>query len=99
MHTGRGSDTPRWPRPTYNRNRGRAEPEREQGAGMSEEYQVQKAGLHGDNWTTICRGSEAKAREVFLRQVRYYSVGRFRLLDPNGVVLDEQKALPLFSGR
>ena len=64
---------------------------------MSEEYQVQKAGLHGDNWTTICRGSEAKVRcATFLRQIRYYSVGRFCLLDPQGVVLDEQKR-PLFS--
>jgi hypothetical protein len=64
---------------------------------MSGEYQVQKAGLSGGNWTTICRGSEDYAREVFERQLRLYSVGRFRLLDPAGVVIEERKATPLFS--
>ena len=64
---------------------------------MKAEYQVQKAGLAGTNWTTICRGSEAKAREVFGRQLQLYSVGRFRLLDADGRVLEEQKATPLFS--
>jgi hypothetical protein len=64
---------------------------------MNTEYQVQKAGLAGTNWQTVCRGSEAKAREIFLRQVRLYSVGRFRLLDAEGRVIDERKATPLFS--
>src|SRR5262249_43493277 len=64
---------------------------------MSVDYQVQKAGLGGDNWTTVCRGPEAKAREVFQRQLRLYSVGRFRLLDAAGRVLEERKAEPLFS--
>ncbi len=64
---------------------------------MTTEFQVQKAGLAGLNWTTVCRGSEAKAREIFLRQLKLYSVGRFRLLDPNGVVLEDRKAMPLFS--
>jgi hypothetical protein len=64
---------------------------------MTADYQVQKAGLAGQNWTTVCRGPEGKAREIFLRQVRLYSVGRFRLLDPNGQVLEERKAAPLFS--
>ncbi len=64
---------------------------------MKAEYQVQKAGLAGTNWTTICRGSEAKAREVFWRQLQLYSVGRFRLLDAQGRVLEERKATPLFS--
>ena len=61
------------------------------------EFQVQKSGLGVQNWTTVCRGPEAQAREIFLRQVKLYSVGRFRLLDPNGLVLDERKATPLFS--
>jgi hypothetical protein len=64
---------------------------------MTAEYQVQKAGLNGQNWKTVCRGPEATAREVFLRQLRLYSVGRFRLLDPAGAVVDEQNARPLFS--
>ncbi len=62
------------------------------------EFRVQKAGLTGQNWTTVYRGSEAHAREVFLRQLRLYSVGRFRLLDANGSVLEERKVLPLFGG-
>jgi len=64
---------------------------------MTQEYEVQKAGLGGQNWKTICRGPEAKARDIFRRQLRLYSVGRFRLLDPNGNVIEDQKALPLFS--
>jgi hypothetical protein len=64
---------------------------------MVAEYQVQKAGLVGDNWKTVCRAAEAKAREIYLRQLRLYSVGRFRLLDPSGRVVEEGKATPLFS--
>lgn len=64
---------------------------------MAPEFQVQKAGLAGQNWTTVCRGPEAHAREIFLRQVKLYSVGRFRLVDPNGTVVEERKATPLFS--
>jgi hypothetical protein len=63
----------------------------------SPEFVVQKAGLAGTNWTTVCRGPEDKAREIFQRQLRLYSVGRFRLLDGEGKVVDDQKALPLFS--
>ena len=64
---------------------------------MTIEFQVQKSGLGGDNWTTVCRGPEAKAREVFRRQLQLYSVGRFRLLDATGRVVEERKATPLFS--
>jgi hypothetical protein len=64
---------------------------------MNAEFQVQKAGLAGTTWTTVCRGPEAKAREVFHRQLRLYSIGRFRLLDAAGRVIEERKATPLFS--
>jgi hypothetical protein len=64
---------------------------------MTPEFLVQKAGLAGQNWTTVCRGPEAKAREIFQRSLKLYSIGRFRLLDPNGVILEEKKAAPLFS--
>jgi hypothetical protein len=67
------------------------------GKTMTAEFQVQKAGLTGQNWTTICRGSEDKAREIYLRQLRLYSIGRFRLLDADGKVVEEGKAHPLFS--
>jgi hypothetical protein len=49
---------------------------------MNTEYEVQKAGLAGTTWKTVYRGPEGKAREVFRRQVRLYSVGCFRLLAP-----------------
>ena len=65
---------------------------------MTAEFQVQKAGLGGLNWKTVCRGTEARAREVFSDQLRLYSVGRFRLLDPEGKVVEEKDARPLFSG-
>ena len=64
---------------------------------MNAEYQVQKSGLAGTVWTTVCRGPETKAREVFHRQIQLYSVGRFRLLDAAGRVIEERKATPLFS--
>ncbi|MCI0349433.1 MAG: hypothetical protein L0Z53_08410 [Acidobacteriales bacterium] len=59
---------------------------------MIGEYQVQKAGLAGVNWTTVCRAAELKAREVFHKQVKLYSVGRFRLLNDRGEVIEERKA-------
>jgi hypothetical protein len=64
---------------------------------MTTEFQVQKSGLAGMNWTTICRGPEDHAREIFGRQLRLYTVGRFRLLGPDGRVVEDRKALPLFS--
>ncbi|MCI0640620.1 MAG: hypothetical protein L0Y72_00145 [Gemmataceae bacterium] len=65
---------------------------------MNGEYQVQKSGLAGIHWTTVCRDQETKAREVFLRQVQLYSVGRFRLVNDRGEVLEERKAaLRLFA--
>ena len=64
---------------------------------MTAEFQVQKAGLAGQNWKTVCRANEAKAREIFHRQLRLYSIGRFRILDGDGKVIEEQKAYPLFS--
>ena len=64
---------------------------------MTAEFQVQKTGLGEATWTTVYRGHEAKAREVFQRQLRLYSVGRFRLLDADGRVLEERKAEPLFA--
>jgi hypothetical protein len=63
----------------------------------AQEYQVQKAGLAGTNWVTVGRGPEEKARELFQRQLRLYSVGRFRLLDGSGNVIEDCKAQPLFS--
>jgi hypothetical protein len=64
---------------------------------MTAEFQVQKTGLQGREWKTVCRAPEAYAREVFQRQLQYYSVGRFRLLGPDGRVLEERAARPLFS--
>jgi hypothetical protein len=64
---------------------------------MTPEFEVQKAGLAGSNWKTVCRGPEAKAREIFQRQLKLYSVGRFRLVDGAGKVIEEGKATPLFS--
>jgi hypothetical protein len=68
-----------------------------EGLTMTGEFQVQKAGLQGREWRTVCRAPEARARDVFQRQLRYYSIGRFRLLDPDGRVLEERTARPLFS--
>jgi hypothetical protein len=63
---------------------------------MRSEYVVQKSGLAGTNWTTVCRAEEIKAREILERQVRLYSVGRFRLVNETGQVLEERRASPLF---
>lgn len=61
------------------------------------EFEVQKSGLAGTNWTTVCRACEQKARDVYQRQLRLYSVGRFRLVAPDGKIVAEGKASPLFS--
>jgi hypothetical protein len=64
---------------------------------MNLEYQVQKSGLAGMNWTTVCRANEVKARAVYQKQLELYSVGRFRLLNDRGEVIEEQSArLQLF---
>jgi hypothetical protein len=63
---------------------------------MMTEFQVQQTGLQGRQWKTVCRAPEARARDVFQRQLRYYSIGRFRLLDPDGRVIEERTARPLF---
>jgi hypothetical protein len=61
------------------------------------EFQVQRAGLAGNGWKTVCRAAEAEARQIFQKQLRLYSVGRFRLVDPDGKVIEEKKVAPLFS--
>ena len=63
---------------------------------MATEFLVQKTGLQGREWKTVCRGAEGHAREVFQRQLRYYSIGRFRLLGPDGQLIEERTARPLF---
>ncbi|MCI0460350.1 MAG: hypothetical protein L0Z62_25640 [Gemmataceae bacterium] len=63
---------------------------------MIAEFQVQRSGLAGINWTTVCRGPEAKAREIFQRQLRLSTVGRFRLIAPDGQVIEEREASRLF---
>ncbi len=61
------------------------------------QFEVQKAGLAGTTWTTVCRAPEQKARAIFQRQLRLYSVGRFRLVAPDGKIVAEDKAILLFS--
>jgi len=63
---------------------------------MNAEFQVQRTGLQGREWKMVCRAPEARARDVFARQLQYYSIGRFRLLDPAGRVVEERTARPLF---
>jgi hypothetical protein len=61
-------------------------------------FRVQRAGV-GSNapWQTICSNPrEGPAREVYQRQLRLNSAGRFRLLDPEGKVLAEARAQSLF---
>lgn len=65
---------------------------------MNGQFLVQRACLTGDNWTTVWRGPEEKAREIYQRQLRLYSIGRFRLLDGQGRILEEEKVRPLFQG-
>ena len=64
---------------------------------MNGEFSVEKSGPAGKEWKTVCRGPEAKAHEVFRSQLRLHSVGRFRLLDTDVRIVEEGKALPLFS--
>jgi hypothetical protein len=61
-------------------------------------FRVQRAGAGASAaWQTVCtNSSEAYAREVYARQLRLNSTGRYRLLDPQGKVLAEAAARPLF---
>ncbi len=59
-------------------------------------FQVQVTGVGGTNWTTVWRGAEAQAREMYRRQQHFYAVGRFRLLDASGAVVDECRVTPPF---
>jgi hypothetical protein len=63
---------------------------------MTPDFQVQVTGVGGTNWTTIWRGTEAQAKEMFRRQQQFYSVGRFRLVDASGSVVEECRVTPLF---
>jgi hypothetical protein len=61
-------------------------------------FQVQRASPGATAaWKTICaNASEAYARKVYDRQLKLNSVGRYRLLDPQGKVLAEASAQGLF---
>ena len=62
------------------------------------DFKVQRAGLTGKEWKTVCSNpNEAYAKEIYEKQLKLYSVGQFRLLDPNDKVIAEAKAKPLFS--
>jgi hypothetical protein len=63
---------------------------------MTADFQVQMTGACGTNWATIWRGAEAQAREMCRRQQHFYSIGRFRLVNASGVVVEECRAKPLF---
>lgn len=61
------------------------------------DFKVQRAALVGNEWKTVCtNANEAYAKEVYERQLKLYSVGRFRLLDPDNKVIAEGQARPLF---
>lgn len=61
------------------------------------DFKVQRAGLIGE-WKTVCTNSnEEYVREIYQKQLNLYSIGRFRLLDPEGKVLAEGQPTPLFS--
>ena len=63
---------------------------------MQSDFQVQVTGVGGTNWTTIWRGAEAQAKDMFRRQQHFYFVGRFRLVNGNGAVVEECQVKPLF---
>jgi hypothetical protein len=61
-------------------------------------FRVQRAGVGRQAaWQTICtHANEAHAREVYQRQLKLHSSGRFRLVNAQDRVLAEAKAQPLF---
>lgn len=61
-------------------------------------YEVQKAGLSSDEWKTVCKSEDKEyAEKIYGRQLQFHSIGRFRLVDPDGNVVREEEAAPLFS--
>ena len=62
------------------------------------DFKVQRAGLAGTEWKTVCTNpNETYVREVYKKQLEIYSIGRFRILGPDGKVIEEGQAKPLFS--
>ncbi len=62
------------------------------------EFKVQRAGLGGKEWKTVCTNPDEKyAKEVYEKQLKLYSVGQFRLIGPDDKVIAEGRATPLFS--
>lgn len=62
------------------------------------EFKVQKSGLAGKEWKTICSNPDKNyATEIYERQLKLYSIGRFRLLDPDDKIIRQDTAKSLFS--
>lgn len=65
---------------------------------MEGEFLVQRAALNSTEWKTVCRNKNKDyAKKVFDKQLQVYSMGQFRLIDPEGLVLEKEEARPLFS--
>ena len=61
------------------------------------EFLVQRAGMGAAKWQTVCHNSsKAYAEDILAKQLKVSCVGKFRLVDPNGSVLQEQQAKMLF---
>lgn len=61
-------------------------------------FLVQKAGVGSKEWKTVCKSEDKEyAEEIYGKQLKYHAIGEFRLLDPDGNVIKEDKAVPLFS--
>jgi hypothetical protein len=58
------------------------------------QFRVEELRPGGRNWVTVFRGNEADAASVFQRQLELFSAGRFRLLDPDGHVIDDRHVQP-----
>jgi hypothetical protein len=61
-------------------------------------YLVQRAATRSTEWQTLCTNPNLEyAEEVYQKQLQVYCTGKFRLLDPDGNVLQLQEARPMFS--
>jgi hypothetical protein len=61
------------------------------------DWTVEKSGLNGVNWRVHFRGPQWKAWTVYNNCVKLYTVGEFRLVSPEGTVVQCSHVNKLFA--
>jgi hypothetical protein len=67
-------------------------------AAPARNYLVQKRAVNADEWKTVSTNPSLEySEDIYGKQLKYYTTGTFRLVDPDGKVLKQEHAKFLFS--